>query len=134
MDTVGDLITRIRNAALARQQLTEAPWSRMSEEVCRLLAQEGYLSKVEVVPDESRRGAAISRLRLTLAYTRRGLPMLSEIKRVSKPGRRRYSRKTGFPRVLGGYGMAIVSTSKGVMTAREALKKGLGGEVLCTVW
>jgi small subunit ribosomal protein S8 len=134
VDTIGDLLTRIRNAALARHQQTQTPWSQINEAVCRLLVKHGYLSQASITKVKTPRGTEVKRLLLTLAYTPDDLPVVTELKRVSKPGRRRYLKKTNLPRVLRGYGIAIVSTSQGVMTAKEAKKKGVGGEILCYVW
>lgn len=134
MDTIGDLLTRIRNASLARRRQLEAPWSRTGEAICHLLAKAGYLSKVLVTPAKTRRGHPIKRLQLTLAYTRKDLPVVTGLKQVSKPGRRRYLGTANLPRVLQGYGLAIISTSQGMMTDQEARKKKLGGEVICYVW
>lgn len=134
MDTLGDLLTRIRNAALARRPRVVAPWSKIGESVCRLLQKEGYLSGVEVGTTTSSTGSSFAQLELTIAYTEDGEPIVSQITRLSKPGRRQHVRSRHLPRVLQGYGLTIVSTSSGIMTGREAKEKGLGGELLCLVW
>ena len=123
-DTLGDTITRIRNAYRAGKELVVMPHSRLSEAVSKLLAEHGYLSRVEATSGE---------LVLTLAYNDQ-LPTVTDIKRVSKPGRRITAGAKRLPRVLDGYGLAVISTSQGLMTDAEARKKHLGGEVLLTVW
>lgn len=133
MDTIGDLITRIRNGYLARKHEVVAPYSRISEAVARLLIHHGYLASVLVTEGKTRRGTPIKQLSMTLAY-RNGQPAVTGVKRVSTLGHRQYTSVKTLPRVLGGHGMAIVSTNKGVMTDRDARKQGLGGEILCTVW
>lgn len=133
MDTIGDLITRIRNGYLARQHEVTAPYSRISEAMVRLLFHHGYLESVLVTEGKTRRGTPIKQLSMTLTY-QNGQPAVTGVKRVSTLGHRQYARVKTLPRVLGGHGMAIVSTNKGVMTDRDARKQGLGGEILCTVW
>lgn len=133
MDTIGDLITRIRNGYLARKGEVVAPYSRISEATVRLLSHHGYLASPRVTEEKTRRGTPIKQLSMTLTY-QNGQPTLTGVKRVSTLGHRQYATVKTLPRVLGGHGMAIVSTSKGVMTDRDARKQGLGGEILCTVW
>jgi len=123
-DPVGDMLTRLRNAIGARHETVEIPASRLKAEIARVLKAEGYVSSVE----ES--GPAIV---LRLKYAGK-VPALMGVDRVSRPGRRSYARRDELPLVLGGLGTVIVSTSSGVMTGREARRKGLGGEILAKVW
>jgi small subunit ribosomal protein S8 len=124
-DPVADLLTRVRNAAGARHETVTVPASRMKVEVARILRDEGFIAAFEK-PNERE-------LVLRLKYVGK-LPAVAGLRRISKPGLRVYARKSEMPRVLGGLGVAIVSTSSGVMTGREAARKGLGGEVLAYVW
>jgi small subunit ribosomal protein S8 len=125
-DPVADLLTRVRNAAGARHETVSIPTSRMKTEVARILRDEGFVSGYEL----SANGREIV---LRMKYIGK-LPAVSGLRRISKPGLRVYARKTEMPRVLGGLGVAIISTSSGLMTGREAERKGLGGEVLAYVW
>ena len=129
MDTLGDLITRIRNAAMAGKRQVKARWSRAGEKVCKILEKNGYLKSVEVKKDGNKR-----QLILEVAFEENNRPVISHIKRVSKPGRRIYATVSKLPKVLRGYGLAIISTPKGIMTDNEARKARMGGEVLCEVW
>src|SRR5216117_2606921 len=124
-DPVADLLTRVRNAAGARHETVSIPTSRMKAEVARILRDEGYISGIEQ-PNARE-------LVLRMKYIGK-LPAVAGLRRISKPGLRVYARKDEMPRVLGGLGIAIVSTSSGLMTGREAERKGLGGEVLAYVW
>jgi small subunit ribosomal protein S8 len=128
-DPIGDLLTRIRNANLAYKDDLLVPASKMNDAILRILAAEGFVAGYEA------EGEGIERvLRVTLKYGARRERTITGLKRVSKPGRRIYARRGGLPRVLGGLGIAIVSTSQGVMTDRDASRKGIGGEVLAYVW
>ena len=128
-DPIGDLLTRIRNANLAYKDDLLVPASKMNDAILRILSTEGFIAGCE--PE----GEGIERvLRVTLKYGARRERTITGLKRVSKPGRRIYARRGGLPRVLGGLGIAIVSTSQGVMTDRDASRKGIGGEVLAYVW
>jgi len=129
-DTIADMLTRIRNATLARHQVTAIPATNMTLNIARVLKQEGYIADFEEVGEGIDR-----RLMLGLKYqgkTRQ--PIITKLKRVSRPGLRVYSNHKELPRVLGGIGIAIISTSKGIMTDREARKQGVGGEVLCFIY
>ncbi|MBW4538321.1 MAG: 30S ribosomal protein S8 [Myxacorys chilensis ATA2-1-KO14] len=129
-DTISDMLTRIRNASLARHQTTEIPATRMTRSIAQVLKAEGFIGDVEEVGEGVKRNIV-----LTLKYkgkTRK--PIITALKRVSTPGLRVYSNTKDLPRVLGGIGIAIVSTSSGVMTDRDARRSGVGGEVLCYVW
>jgi small subunit ribosomal protein S8 len=128
-DPIADMLTRIRNASAARHKELSLPSSRMKREIARILAEEGFIEGFETQPD-----AVQDRLVLRLKYVEGRTPVVSGLKRISKPGLRVYARKTEIPRVLGGLGLAILSTSHGVMTGTDARKQNLGGEVLCYVW
>jgi small subunit ribosomal protein S8 len=129
-DTIADMLTRIRNASLARHQVTAIPATKMTQSIARVLRQEGYIADFEEVGEGIDR-----RLMLSLKYqgkTRQ--PIITTLKRVSRPGLRVYSNHKDLPRVLGGIGIAIISTSQGIMTDREARRQGVGGEILCFIW
>jgi small subunit ribosomal protein S8 len=128
-DPIGDMLTRIRNANLALHETVEMPVSGMKKEIARILQQEGYIDSYDVSRGE-RHDTLVVRLRYGPSRER----VISGLKRVSKPGRRVYAKKDRPHRVLGGMGVAILSTSNGVVTGRQALELGLGGEVLCYVW
>lgn len=129
MDTLGDLITRIRNAAMAGKMAVEAPWSGAAEAVCRILVKEGYLKSAATKKEGEKR-----RLILETAVSADNQPVVNHIERISKPGRRVYQPSKKLKRVLGGQGLMIVSTPKGMMTDGEARKAKAGGEVICEVW
>jgi small subunit ribosomal protein S8 len=129
-DTIGDMLTRIRNANLARHQTTEVPATRMTRSIAQVLKSEGFINDFEEVEEGVKR-------HLVIALKYRGKqrqPTITALKRVSKPGLRVYSNRRDLPRVLGGIGIAIISTSSGIMTDRDARRSGVGGEVLCYVW
>jgi small subunit ribosomal protein S8 len=129
-DTIADMLTRIRNANLARHQTTEVPSTKMTRSIAKVLKDEGFIGEYEEVGEGVKRNLVIS-----LKYKGKGKrPIINTLKRVSKPGFRVYSNRRELPRVLGGIGIAIISTSSGIMTDREARRTGLGGEVLCYVW
>ncbi len=128
-DPVADLLTRIRNALQANHEVVELPSSRFVSEVARILAEQGYIERFEVEP--ARVGQT---LRVQLKYTDDRRPVITGMKRVSRPGRRTYVGAGEVPKVLGGMGTAIMSTSKGVMTGHDARRQGVGGEVLAHVW
>ncbi len=127
-DTLGDLLARIRNGYLARKGEVSAPSSKLKEAVARILMQEGYIEEVSV---EEASPAKI--LKMKLKYIN-GQPVVNQVRRLSKPGLRRYSPAAKIPRVLGGYGVVLVSTSQGIMTDKQAKAKGFGGELLCSIW
>ncbi|MGH3025421.1 MAG: 30S ribosomal protein S8 [Gaiellaceae bacterium] len=129
-DPVADMLTRIRNANKALHDRAEMPNSRLKVEIARILKEEGYIRDFHVAEDEG----AHPRLVVELKYGRSRERVLTDLKRVSKPGRRIYARKDRLPRVLGGMGTAILSTSRGVVTSRTAEAEGIGGEVICFVW
>ena len=128
-DPVADMLTRIRNANKALHDTTSMPTSKLKVEIARLLKEEGYITDYSV---ES--GEAFDTLVIKLKYGRGRERVLTDLKRVSKPGRRIYARKDRLPRVLGGMGISILSTSRGLMTSRKAAEEGIGGEVVCFVW
>ena len=128
-DPIADMLTRIRNASQARHRELTLPSSRMKREIARILADEGFIESFS-----TQDGGVQETLTIELKYVEGRTPVVSGLKRISKPGLRVYARKTEIPRVLGGLGMAILSTSHGVMTGSQARKLNLGGEVLCYVW
>ena len=128
-DPIADMLSRIRNANRAMHDNVAMPTSRMKEEIARLLHQEGYIKGFEVVEAEP-----VGSLVIELKFGRNRERVITDLKRVSKPGRRVYAKKDRLPRVLGGLGTAILSTSTGVITTRQAAERGVGGEVLAFVW
>ncbi len=128
-DPVSDLLARLRNALSARHEKADIPSSRFKVELARILKDEGYIKNFKVMDD---RGGSL--LRLYLKYDDIGNPVIHGLARSSKPGRRLYAGKNELPEVLGGLGVAIVSTSQGLLTGHDAKKRGVGGEVVCTVW
>jgi small subunit ribosomal protein S8 len=133
-DPIADMLSRIRNATLARHTRVDVPASNVKLEIARILEGEGYIQGYKVVERKTEKGFATKVLRLTLKYGPRGERVITGIERVSRPGRRVYSGRTDVPIVLGGLGTSILTTSRGVMTGREAARAGVGGEVLCNVW
>ncbi len=127
-DPIADMLTRIRNAALARQLRVSIPASNMKLAIAKILKEEGYIKDFELVKDSPQ-----GTIRVTLRYVEKK-PVLTQLKRVSKPGLRVYTRRDDIPRVRGGLGTAIISTPKGLMTGRKAYQLGMGGEVVCYVW
>jgi small subunit ribosomal protein S8 len=130
-DPIADMLTRIRNANRALHIHAEMPNSRMKTEIARILKEEGYIRDYHV---ERRPEQAFDTLVIDLKFGRNRERVITDLKRVSKPGRRVYARKDRLPRVLGGMGISILSTSSGIVTARTAQEKGIGGEVICFVW
>jgi small subunit ribosomal protein S8 len=128
-DPIADMLTRIRNANKAMHDSAQMPSSRMKEEIARLLKDEGYIKDFRIVE-----GTPFSTLVVELKFGRNRERVITDLKRISKPGRRVYARKDRLPRVLGGLGTAILSTSTGVITSRQAAERGVGGEVLAFVW
>jgi small subunit ribosomal protein S8 len=128
-DPIADMLTRIRNANKAMHDTATMPTSRMKEEIARLLKEEGYITDYHVDKGES-----FDTLTVELKFGRNRERVLTDLKRVSKPGRRVYARKDRLPRVLGGMGTAILSTSTGLVTSKTAEEKGIGGEVVCFIW
>jgi small subunit ribosomal protein S8 len=128
-DPIADMLTRIRNANKALQARAEMPSSNQKVELARILRDEGYIAGYNTVHDGS-----FDKLVVDLKYTDGRRRVITQVKRVSKPGRRIYAGKDSLPKVLGGLGTAVISTSHGMMTAREAQRQGVGGEVICFVW
>jgi small subunit ribosomal protein S8 len=128
-DPIADMLTRIRNAVMARHDLVSIPSSRMKLYIAKILKQEGFITDYEVISDRSRR-----QIKIVLRYDEKNQPFISGLKRVSKPGLRIYVQGKEIPRVYGGLGIAIISTSNGVMTGQKAWQQGIGGELLCYVW
>lgn len=129
MDTIGEFLTRIRNAQSAKHEKVDIPASKVRENLARVLKEQKYIADYKVVKD-SKQGM----MRVYLNYDQKGKPSILKIVRKSKPSRRYYVRKDEIPNVREGYGMAIVSTSKGIMSGGQAREKNLGGELLCVVW
>ncbi|MDJ1181836.1 30S ribosomal protein S8 [Roseofilum casamattae] len=129
-DTIADMLTRIRNANLARHQTTQVPSTKLTRSIAKVLQEEGFIAEF------AEAGEGVSKhLRIALKYKGKNRsPIISKLQRVSRPGLRVYKNRKELPRVLGGIGIAIISTSHGIMTDREARRQGVGGEVLCYVW
>ena len=134
-DPIADMLTRIRNAVTAKQTRVDMPASRLKTEIARILQDEGYIHGFKLVEDAGVKGQAPRQLiRIFLKYGPHGERVISGIERISRPGRRVYFGREDVPQVFGGLGTSILTTSRGVMSGREALKAGVGGEVLCNVW
>ena len=130
-DPVADMLTRIRNANIAMHDEVRMPSSKLKEALAAVLQKEGYIDGFNVADDTTRPGRVLT---ITMKYTPERKRTISGIRRVSKPGLRIYRHADKIPRVLGGLGVAVLSTSKGLMTDREARRAGVGGEILCYVW
>jgi len=128
-DPVADMLTRIRNATLARHERVEVPGSKMKKALAQILKDEGFIRDFEWIEGEHQ-----GKIQVLLKYGPQRTKVISGLKRISKPGLRVYATKDQVPRVLGGLGLAIISTSKGIMTDRQARAAGVGGEVLCYIW
>jgi small subunit ribosomal protein S8 len=128
-DPIADLLTRIRNAAKAKHPRVDLPASKLKLEIARILKEEGYLANYKVVDEKGKKT-----LRVFLRYTPERRSVITDLQRVSRPGSRRYVGKFGIRPVVGGMGIAILSTPRGLMTGQAARKEGLGGELLCEVW
>ena len=128
-DPIGDMLTRIRNGLVAKHEVVEVPASNMKKAIAKILLEEGYIKDVRLADDDKQ-----GTLRLTLKYDAKGVKVIKGLKRISKPGLRVYANKDEIPKVLGGLGIAIISTSKGVMTDKMARMNGVGGEVLAYIW
>jgi small subunit ribosomal protein S8 len=127
-DPIADMIIRIKNALMAGRKDVTIPHSKLKEALSNLLVENGYIEKVEVKDVKPQ-----AEIYVTLKYLGK-TPAITDVKRISKPGRRLYSSATHVPKALGGYGLTIVSTSKGIMTDKQAKQQNVGGEVLCQVW
>jgi len=138
-DSIADMITRIRNASAVGKSEIVLPMSKIKFEVAKILEKEGWVGKVEVIKgnfskDRKDRNYIFDQLRIVLKYKKSGRPAISCLKRVSKPGLRVYAKKDRLPKVLNNLGIAIISTPQGIMTNKEAKKKGTGGEILCEIY
>jgi small subunit ribosomal protein S8 len=128
-DPIADMLTRIRNAVRAKHPRVDLPSSKLKVEIARIMKDEGYLSNLKVVEEKGRK-----MLRIFLRYTPDRRSVITDLRRVSRPGSRRYVGKTGIRPVVGGMGISILSTPRGVMTGQTARTEGVGGELLCEVW
>ncbi|MGH0883549.1 30S ribosomal protein S8 [Bacillus paranthracis] len=129
-DTISDMLTRLRNANLAKHQIVQVPATKMTRNIVKVLREEGFIYEFEEISENLRNYLLIS-----LKYKgKKKKPIIRALKRISKPGLRVYTNYKELPKVLGGIGIAIISTSKGIMTDRKARYNGLGGEVLCYIW
>ena len=129
-DPIADMLTRIRNANSSKHKTVDIPSSNMKRSIADILLKEGYIKTVEEIESENSQGI----IRITLKYDEKGARVIDGLKRISKPGLRVYASKDELPKVLNGLGIALISTSKGIKTDKEARKEGLGGEVLAYVW
>ena len=128
-DPIADMLTRIRNASNSRHKTVDVPASNMKRAIAEILFKEGYIKSFEDIKDDTQ-----GIIRITLKYDEKGAKVISGLKRISKPGLRVYSSKDELPKVLNGLGIALISTSKGIKTDKEARKENLGGEVLAYIW
>jgi small subunit ribosomal protein S8 len=128
-DPIADMLTRVRNALAARHQKVDVPASKLKTEIARILKDEGYILNYKIVDDNNHKA-----IRVYLKYTQANQPVISHMVRLSRPGCRVYVGSKEIPKVLGGLGINIVTTPKGVMTGKSAHKEGVGGELLCEVW
>jgi small subunit ribosomal protein S8 len=133
-DPISDMLTRVRNAVAAKHTRVDVPASKLKAEIARILADEGYIHGFKLVDEPTTAGARRPLIRLFMKYGPRGERVITGIQRVSRPGRRVYFGRDEVPAVLGGLGTSILTTSRGVMSGREAARAGVGGEVLCNVW
>ena len=129
-DPIADMLTRIRNANSSKHKTVDVPSSNMKLAIANILLEEGYIKSLEEIKSENNQGV----IRITLKYDEKGNRVIDGLKRISKPGLRVYASKDELPQVLNGLGIALISTSKGIKTDKEARKLGLGGEVLAYVW
>ncbi len=130
-DPIADMLTRIRNANTAKHDSVDVPSSKMKLAIAKILLDEGYIAKYDIIQDEN----GFDVIRITLKYGKdKNEKIITGLKRISKPGLRIYAAKDELPKVLGGLGVAIISTDKGVITDKEARAAGVGGEVLCFIW
>jgi len=127
-DPIGDLIVQLKNASMARKKQIGVPYSKMKHALCKVLVEEGYIETVEKTGQDPK-----SMLTIALRYTK-DVPVITDLKRKSKPGLRVYIGKHAIPTVIGGMGIAILSTPQGIVTGKEAKKRGIGGELLCEIW
>ncbi len=128
-DPIADMLTRIRNALIARHDTVTLPASNMKKAIAKILLDEGYVKSIDFIDDDVQ-----GQIKIVLKYVQGKQPVIKGLKRISKPGLRVYARREELPKVLGGLGVAIISTSKGIMTDKEARNAGIGGEVLAYIW
>lgn len=128
-DPVADMLTRIRNALMAQHESVDIPASKLKLRIAEILKLEGYINNFQVISEGAKKS-----IRIFLKYDEKGRPVIEGLKKISKPGRRVYAGYEDIPKVLNGYGINIVSTSKGVITDREARRKRVGGEIICSIW
>lgn len=129
-DTLSDMLTRIRNANILNQKLVKIPWTRMNQEICQIFENEGFIEKIECMTTSSCKELVVS-----LKYDNQTKkPCITNLKPISKPGLRLYSNSKDIPQILGGMGVLIVSTSKGILTDSQARQKKIGGQLLCSIW
>jgi len=128
-DPIADMLTRIRNANKARLDFVDIPDSRVKQDIAKIMLDKGFIKNYEITSD-----SAIKSIRIYLKFDRNKNSVITGIKRISKPGLRTYAKNDEIPRVLGGIGTVIISTSKGIITGSEAKKLGLGGEIICYIW
>ncbi len=129
-DPISDMLTRIRNSCIAKMDSVNIPYSKFKNEIARILNEEGYIKSYEVLKDEGPGGI----IKIYLKYSKDKKPSIIGLKKISKPGLRVYAQNDEIPKVLGGLGTVILSTSKGVLTGKEARKQKVGGEVVCYIW
>lgn len=128
-DPIADMLTRMRNAILIKSEKVDIPASKMKVEVAKILKEEGFIKSYKIIKDKKQ-----GILRVTLKYTPENEPVVTGLRRISKPGRRVYIGKSEIPKVMGGVGIAIITTPKGILSDKECRGEGVGGEVLCYVW
>jgi len=135
-DPIADMLTRIRNASAVGKETVVLPMSKIKYGIAQILEREGHIAKVEVVKTESKKNgsAVFDELKIILKYKKDNRPAITSLKRISKPGRRVYASKEKLPRVLNNLGLAIISTSRGLLTNKEAAKAGIGGEIICEIY
>ena len=133
-DPIADMLTRIRNAVTAKHTRVDMPASRIKADISRILQDEGYIQGFKVLDETDGKSGSAKLLRLFLKYGPRGERLITGVERISRPGRRVYFGRDDVPEVLAGLGTSILTTSRGVMTGKAAVKAGVGGEVLCNVW
>ncbi len=131
VDTIANMLSMLKNASLVGKRAVELPYSKQKEAIAKVLESRGFVSKVKVFKDKD---LSYKSLHIELAYSEGGMPAISDLRRVSKPGRRMYRSADALRAVKGGLGVAVVSTSRGIMSGLDAKKKRLGGEVICEVW
>ena len=133
-DPIADMLTRIRNAVTAKQTRVDMPSSRIKSDIAQILQDEGYIQGFKVLDDLAGKTTPVRTLRVFLKYGPHGERLITGVQRISRPGRRVYFGRNDVPEVLAGLGTSILTTSRGVMTGRAAVKAGVGGEVLCNIW